>query len=102
MAASFFLAVVKITAAAQRIAAHRVRLNKAYNNIPPGRDTPISRMLKREPITATTHISRGGDFDILNASHSGTAYSSQIPNPKGVKISTSKIPNVSRMMKIEQ
>jgi hypothetical protein len=94
--------VVNTAAAAQRIAAHRLRLNQAYSNIPPGRDMPISRTLKRDPITATTHMSRGGDFEILNASHNGIAYNSQTPNPKGVQISMSKIPNVSRMMKIEQ
>jgi hypothetical protein len=63
---------------------------------------PISRTLKRAPIAATIHMSRGGDFEILNASHNGTAYNSQIPNPKGIQISISKIPTVSRMMKIDQ
>src|SRR5689334_1134223 len=101
-AASFFLAVVNTTAAAQRIAAHRLRLNQAYSNIPPGRDTPISTTLKRAPITATNHMRRGVDFGILNASHNGTAYNSQIPNPKGIQISISKIPTVNRMMKIDQ
>jgi hypothetical protein len=94
--------VLKITAEAQRIAAHRLRLNSAYNKIPPGRDTAISTMLKRDPITATIHMTPGGDFDILNASHNGTAYNSQIPNPKGTQISISKIPTVSRIMKLEQ
>src|ERR1051325_2892332 len=101
-AASFFLAVVKMTAAAQKIAAHRLRLKSAYNKIPPGRDTAISTMLKRDPSTATIHMTPGGDFDILNASHNGTAYNSQTPNPRGIHISTSKIPTVSRMMKLEQ
>jgi hypothetical protein len=70
--------------------------------MPPGRDTAISTMLNRDPMTATIHMTPGGDFDILNASHNGTAYNSQIPNPKGIQISTSRIPNVSKMMKIEQ
>jgi hypothetical protein len=63
---------------------------------------PISRTLKRAPMMATTHMSRGGDFENLNASHNGTAYNSQTPNPRGVRISIAKIPNVSRMMKIDE
>jgi hypothetical protein len=81
---------------------HKVRLNQAYSNIPPGSEILISARLKKAPNPAIIHIIPGGDFDILNASHNGTAYNSQTPNPRGVHISMIKIPNVSRIMKIEQ